>query len=135
VPARTDILSWDAASDQPFLDKHLHVPPDLDPALATKLHSILHRHWDTFAPSGASRPMLGYHFCIDTSRSFPVACKQTPYGIHESPIIQEHIQTLIDNDHIERITHGAWLSRGLLAPKPHQEHIDSIDHLMALLMS
>ena len=79
--------------------------------------------------------MLGYRFCIDTGSSLPIACKQIPYRIHESPVIQEHIQTLIDNNHVERITRGAWLSHGLLAPKPHQEHIDSIDHLTALLMS
>ena len=71
--------------------------------------------------------MLGFEFCIDTGACPPVACRQTHYGVHEGPIIQQHIDTLIRNKHIRPLLGGAWLSKGLLAPKPHQEHVDNID--------
>ena len=127
VPPRTDLILWDPDKHQEFLDKNLKVPDDLDPALKAELLDIIKTHWDAFDPEGAGRPMLGFEFCIDTGASQPVKCAQTRYGIHESPIIQKHINDLQNNNHIRKLLGGSWLSKGLLAPKPHQEHIDNID--------
>jgi len=79
-----------------------------------------------FASAGARRPMLGFQFCIETGASTPVACCQSHYGIHESPILQEHINDLLHNGHIVPTIKGGWLSKALLAPKPHQEHVHNI---------
>ena len=70
--------------------------------------------------------MLGFRFCIDTGQSPAVHCPQTRYGIHESPIIMKHVEDLLANNQIIRRDEGAWLCKGLLAPKPHQEHVNDI---------
>ena len=127
IPPRTDLIKWDPDKHQAFLDKHLKIPADLDPALRTELLDIIQSNWDAFDPDGASRPMLGFEFCIDTGSSPPVACRQSHYGIHEAPIIQNHINDLLKNKSIRPLLGGAWLSKGLLAPKPHHEHIENID--------
>ena len=126
MPARTDRILWDAARDSPILEGFLNVPPDLAPDLKAELLRIIQDNWDAFAPEGARRPMLGFQFCIETGASPPVACRQSHYGIHESPILQQHINDLLDNGHIHRTNRGGWLSKALLAPKPHQEHVHDI---------
>ena len=126
MPACTDRILWDAARDSPILEGFLNVPPDLAPDLKAELLRIIQDNWDAFAPKGARRPMLGFQFCIKTGASPPVACRQSHYGIHESPILQQHINDLLDNGHIHRTNRGGWLSKALLAPKPHQEHVHDI---------
>ena len=126
VPARTDRIQWDTARDSPILDGFLNIPSDLAPNVKTELLRIIQDNWDAFAPAGARRPMLGFQFCIETGATAPVACRQSHYGIHESPILQEHINDLLHNAHIVPTIEGGWLSKALLAPKPHQEHVDNI---------
>ena len=112
--------------DSPILNGFLNVPSDLATNIKTELLRIIQDNWDAFAPAGARRPMLGFQFCIETGASAPVACRQSHYGIHESPILQEHINDLLHNAHIVPTIEGGWLSKALLAPKPHQEHVHNI---------
>ena len=41
-------------------------------------------NWGTFCVRGVSRPILDFEFCIDTSNSPPVHCKQPVCGFHDS---------------------------------------------------
>ena len=62
------------------------------------------------------------HICIYNG----TGCRIPNYGPHESRIIMEHVQALIKNDWIEEC-HGPWGSLIVLAPKPHQEHVEDIN--------
>ena len=52
------------------------------------------------------------------------------YGPLESPKIQKAIDQLIHLNQIHQVFDGAWLSKGLLAPKPHQESVTDIDNFV-----
>jgi hypothetical protein len=117
---------WDAARDQAEFDKFITIPTDLEPELQTLLISTIHEFWDCFYEGGVVRPILGFDFRIDTGSSAPVCCRQPRYGIFESKIILDQVNTLLNNGWIEQCG-GAWGSPLVLAPKPHQETITNID--------
>ena len=89
------------------------------------LTSIIIKYWDCFCLHGARRTILDYEFSIDMDASPPVYCKRPVYGPHEKPIIMKLINSLIDNDWIDKCG-GTWGSMIVLAAKPHQEHIEDI---------
>jgi hypothetical protein len=64
---------------------------------------------------------------IDTADHSPIAVPKPHYGLHKSPIMEKTIDALRDFGHIVRDTILPWAFRIALAPKPHQEHITSID--------
>ena len=125
LPPRIDIRLWNAATDQVEFDAVIKLPEHMGPEICAELVSIIHDNWDCFYAEGARRPMLGFQFCIDTGDSPPVACRQPNYGIHESKIMMTHVNDLKHNDHVTKCG-GPWLSKIVLAPKPHQEHIEDI---------
>jgi hypothetical protein len=65
----------------------------------------------------------GYECVIDTGDSKPTVARNIRYGIHETPIMQRAIESLLSNDQIEIDDDSSWLSRIVLAPKPHQEEV------------
>jgi hypothetical protein len=72
------------------------------------LVAVLQDNWDCFFSKGVWWPILGFEFCTDTGNSPPVSCGQVNYGIHESHITMEHVQTLLNNDWIHPCG-GSWL--------------------------
>ena len=73
--------------------------------------------------------MFDFEFCLDTSDSKPVYCRQPSYGIHERKIMNTHIQILEDNDWICDCE-GSWGLLLLLVPKPHQEGCTNINNFV-----
>ena len=98
----------------------------MDPTVRDTILRVIHDHWDAFDEKGVNRPVIGYEFCVDTGGSPPVCCRLPKYGIHESKLMTEQIQAL-DNNKWIRDCQGPWGSMILLAPKPHQEEVTSID--------
>ena len=125
LPTRTDIRLWNTEIDQAGFDSVIKLPQHMGTDICTELTSIIQDNWDCFYAEGARRPMLGFEFCIDTGDSPPVACRQPNYGIHEGKIMTKHVNDLKHNDHVRKCG-GPWLSKIVLAPKPHQEHIQDI---------
>lgn len=125
LPPRDDVREWNGAIDQEEFDRAISIPEDLDPSLRDELVSIIHDNWDCFYAEGVNRPIRGFQFHIDTGAAQPVACKPPHYGIHEGKIMQESIKDLIHNGWIRECS-GPWLSKAVLAPKPHQEHVTDI---------
>jgi hypothetical protein len=60
---------------------------------------------------------------ISTGNRKPTVARNIRYGIHETPIMQKAIKSLLLNDQIEINDDSSWLSRIVLAPKPHQEEV------------
>ena len=125
---RTDRIIWDAAKHQASFDKLIKMPHHIEAPYLQRFTSIIQTYWDSFDPSGVNRPVLNYEFCIDTGSSKPVACRPPRYGVHESKIMLTQIKDLLDMGWVSHFPElCGWLSMIVLAPKPHQEHIDNID--------
>jgi hypothetical protein len=112
--------------DSAEFDKGFRIDGAIDPAIAADIRAVVQDRWDCFYEDGARNSILGFEFAIDTGASAPVCCPKPHDGLHESKIILDHIQSLLHNDWIEECG-GAWGSLIVLAPKPHQEHVDNID--------
>ncbi len=99
----------------------------LEPTLQEKLYKIIHDHWSVFDEKGVFIPVKNYECVIDTESSRPIAVKKILYGKQEMVIMLRCIATLAKVGHIRQIMDGSWLFKALLAPKPHQEHIQNIN--------
>ncbi len=99
----------------------------LDLTLLEKIYSIIHNHWSVFDKKGVFVLVKKYKCVIDTRSSGPIAVKKILYGKQETVIMRKCIAALAKVGHIQQITEGSWLFKALLAPKPHQEHIQNID--------
>ena len=87
---------------------------------------IIHAYWDTFAPEGFSRYILGYMFTIDTGTS-PSICSRPPnYGPNEGEIIMKHIKALLNKKWLREFSGGAYGAPIVLASKPYQEDVENI---------
>jgi hypothetical protein len=123
---RTDIHQWDPVRDQAEFDKNFVIASDANPSVRSAIVAIIESHWDCFYSAGVRFPILHFEFAIDTGASPPVCCKKPHYGPHESKIIMEQINVLLDNGFI-RPCLGPWGSSIVLAAKPHQEDIVNIE--------
>lgn len=99
----------------------------LEPAQREKVKQLVMKYWPVFADEGVVVPVKDYECVIDTGTNRPVACKSVTYGELESPLIERDIAKLLRNKMIKQVFDGEWLSKGLLAPKPHQEDITDIE--------
>ena len=124
---REDIISFgDQPEDSKELQKGLKVGSLASENEREQVIDMIKKYWDCFCKRGAQRTILEYEFSIDTGKSKPVCCRSRQYGPHESSIMMTQIKALLDNDWIEEIQ-GPWGSIIVLAPKPHQEHIEDIE--------
>ena len=121
----TSTCGWNPVTDQEEFNRVIAIPANLEQDLRAELVSILEDNWDCFYSAGVNRPVRGFEFHIDTGSAQPVACRPPHYGFHEGKIMQESINDLLSNSWI-RTCSGPWLSKAVLAPKPHQELITDI---------
>ena len=126
VPPRNDVILFNEDTDREELTAGLRVGSQVTDTLKGRIISIIEEFWDCFCKRGAYRPILGYEFGIDTGASKPVSARQVQYGPHESKIIMKQILDLLKNEWI-RECDGPWGSIIVLAPKPHQEHVEKIE--------
>lgn len=103
-----------------------HLPPDVQ----IRLTDLIKKYWTIFAEEGLFVPVRDYECVIDTGTAKPISVKNIRYGPRETPIMRKCIAALEKLGHIEQTHDGSWLFKALLAPKPHQEHITSIDNFV-----
>ena len=120
---------FDVKFDEPthgaYLQKHLatgHMPA----SRASRTIEMVKRHWRVFNPDGVRFPVIGYECDIDTGDASPVTCGNVNYGPRESKIMEKHIAALVEVNHVYEISTSRWMSKALLAPKPHQESVYDI---------
>jgi len=99
----------------------------LTPPQQAILTALIKKYWRVFSKEGVTTPVKYYECKIDTGDAKPVACKNATFGRHELPIIEKAIAKLLELGHIEQIFEGEWLSKPLLAAKPHQENVTNIE--------
>ena len=127
--ARNDIIHFDPEKDTQRLDT-LKIRASAPAPAQDMVRKLVTVYWDCFAEEGIKRPILGFEFAIDTGKHTPVCCKKPRYGPHESKIILKQVKVLLAEGMIERCATGGWGSPIVLAPKPHQEHVDEVTELV-----
>jgi hypothetical protein len=123
---RTDVHLWDSGRDLAEFKKGFRLGQDVDFATRGKIEMMVQKYWDVFYEAGVCKTVLGFEFSIDTGGAQPVCCKKPRYGPHESAIILEQQAVLLANGWIRKC-YGPWGSLIVLAPKPHQEEVESIE--------
>ena len=99
----------------------------LTPSQQITLTDCIKKFWRVFSKEGVTTPVKDYECEIDTGNARPVACKNATFGPREQPIIEKAIAKLLELGHIKQIYEGEWLSKPLLAAKPHQENVTNIE--------
>ena len=102
----------------------------LQEPFCAQLITLIKKYWGIFNPVSISMSVKDYECVIDTGLHAPTACTNVTYGTLEAPMIVKAIAVLLRLGHIKQIFDGAWLSKGLLAPKPHQEHVTDMDNFV-----
>lgn len=125
IPERDDLIFYNHNRDNQELTDNLKYGTAASQDDIDAVIEIIKQYWDCFCGDGTRRTILGYEFAIDTGSATPVCCRKPQYGPHESKIIMESIDALKHNSWI-RECKGPWGSSIVLAPKPHQEHINDI---------
>jgi hypothetical protein len=125
-------IQFNQDRDQAYLEKHLKIgPSSVPPEIKIRIIALIKKLWYCFYEENAKIPITGYECVIDTAGSvIPTVAKNIRYGIHENPIMQLAIDALIANDQICVDVDSAWLSKAVLAPKPHQEHVTDISEFI-----
>lgn len=82
-----------------------------------------------FCEENVPVPIRHYECHVDTGIAKPVVAKNIRFGMHERKIMQDAIDALLQKKQITPDDTSEWLSKPVLAPKPHQEDItgDLID--------
>ena len=112
-----------------------HLQSDLNIAHLTliqreRLTSLIKKYYRVFSKAGVVTPVKDYVCDIDTGSARPICCRNPTFGPLETPVMEHAMAKLLDLGHIRQIIDGQWLSKPLLAPKPHQENVTSIDNFV-----
>jgi hypothetical protein len=102
----------------------------LDPPLQERIYALIQKYWSVFSKKGVFIPVKNYECVINTGSARPISVKKILYGERETIIMHKCIAALAKVGHIVQTTDGKWMFKALLAPKPHQEHIRSIDEFI-----
>lgn len=94
----------------------------LDPRIKNRLLALLEKYLCCFIKSNLPIPINDYEYHTDTGDATPVCAKGLRFRMHESPIMQAAIDSLLQKNEVTPDTESQWLSRPALAPKPHQEN-------------
>ena len=125
---RDDLINFQD-SHQDELEADLRMGTGVDKETKEEIVNIIKKYWDCFCKEGAKRTVIGYEFGIDTGNAKPVCCRKPSYGPYEAEIIMTFVRQLLNNEWISRCE-GPWGSQIVLAQKPHQEHITSIEEFI-----
>ena len=98
----------------------------VSPRQAAILTAAIKDNWLVFNPDGVKHTVIGYECDINTGNSRLISCVNVNYGPRESKVMENHISVLVQMKHSYQISHSRWMSKGLLAPKPHQENVYGI---------
>jgi hypothetical protein len=103
-----------------------HLKPDFQ----EQVYNLIRKYWLVFDEREVFVPAKYCKCVINTGTTQPIAVEKILYGSRETIIMQCCILALAKVSHIHQITDGSWLFKALLAPKPHQEHVQNIDNFV-----
>eukprot|EP00957_Ditylum_brightwellii_P207792 15354552-Ditylum_brightwellii.AAC.2 len=86
------------------------------------IRNVVKDYWNVLCQDSLRKPIQGYTFTIDTSKSPPVCCRAPRYGWKKSGVIQKLVLKLEKNRFVEN-NHSSWWALIMLAAKPHQEGV------------
>ena len=98
----------------------------MSPRQAARLTSAIKDNWLVFNPDGVKHTLIGYECDIDTGDARPISCGNVNYGPRDFKVMEQHISALVQMKHLYQISHSRWMSKLLLALKPHHETVYGI---------
>ena len=126
---RGDIIHFNPLTDAPLLEK-LKLRTSASAPAQVMIRKLVTIYWDYFAEVGIKRPILGFEFTIGTRKHTPIYYKKPRYGLHKSWIIMKQVNIILAEGLIECCATDGWGSPIVLAPKPHQEHVNMMEDLI-----
>ena len=96
--------SYDDKIDRAELERNIIFDDHISPSLKIRTIQFVKEFWDVFREEGVSIPIQGYEMVIDTGDAKPIAVRQPHYGLHETPIMQKTIDSLLKLNHITKDT-------------------------------
>ncbi len=99
----------------------------LAPSGAAAVTALIKCYWTVFDDHGTFTPIKSYECVIDTGTATLILIKEINYGTQETPIMRKCIAALAKVGRIVQVHDGRWLFKALLAAKPHQEHVSTIN--------
>jgi hypothetical protein len=99
----------------------------LTPFQRSILTAVIKKYWRVFSKEGVTTPIKDYECEIDTGTARPIRCRNPNFGPLETPLMEKAIAKLVELGHVGQIHDGEWLSKPLLAAKPHQENVTNIE--------
>jgi hypothetical protein len=123
-------LKFDESKHGDELRKNLCLDPTIPREIKNELINIIKEYWSCFCEEKVTVPIRDYECVIDTGTAKPIHVRNMRYGPNETPVMEKAIDSLLSLDQIEPITDGEWMSRAVIAPKPHQEDIFDIDQFV-----
>jgi len=121
------VVQFNPAVDSAELEHNLKFDTSVPLHIRNRVVDLVKEFWCVFREDGVPIPIKGYEMVIDTGRHPPCKCRNSNYGPHETAIINKQLQSLEANGFIEPDTDSPFMSRIVLAPKPHQHSVSDID--------
>ena len=102
----------------------------LTPVQLSTLTAVIKKYWRVFSKEGVTTPVKDYECEIGTGTARPIRCRNPNFGPLETPLIEKAIAKLVEVGHVGQIHNDEWLSKPLLATKPHQENVTDIEEFV-----
>ena len=134
LPPRDDIILWNPDKHEKEFNANIQwrdCPEEYRPSLT----ALIKEFWDVFDEGGFCRHIRGFAFHIDTGNSDPVCCKAPRYGPHESRVLTDLVQRLLDYKFIDHNLKSPYGALSILAQKPNQEHLLWWEYIFRLCVS
>jgi hypothetical protein len=97
--------------------------PEADPVGIAMIRDLIKEYWCCFCLENVPVTIRDYQCHIDTGKAKPTVAKGIRFGMHEKPIMQKAIDALLQKEQICADSTSEWLSKPVLAPKPHQDNV------------
>ena len=123
-------VPFDPVRDKDEIDSDLQFEANVPLHIRNRMTELIKEFWCIFRKAGVLVPIRKYKMVIDTGNNEPFKCRNPLYGTHETRIIEEQIQALLNNGCIVPDTESPFMSKIVLAPKRHQYGVTDVDDII-----
>ena len=89
-------LKYDEKIHGKELNSRLKFHPDANPEGIRRITQLVKEYWCCFCKANVPIPIRNYQCHIDTGKAKPTVAKNLRFGIHERPIMQSAIDSLLE---------------------------------------
>jgi hypothetical protein len=86
--------------DGDYLRRNLNIGSSVDDTTRLQVTNLVKKYWCCFVEENVKIPIRNYECVIDTGDHMPLSVRNIRYGLHETPIMQKAIDSLLHNNQI-----------------------------------